>query len=446
MNVPVAGTKLLLRVSSHWLGAVASGALLLAGVLMGCSAPSGDFGVSASPAAITLTAGGTGQARINVLAVKGFKGRVTFEIQEPEESPIRARFGTPDSAILYLSADTTARSGTYGFAVTARSRGLERTVPISVRIRHPAETFAVRVSTSREGRTLVTFSVVLPDPGAFALFQLGTVLGMGESHRASVSAAFPCYLPTGQKTVGDYGDNPHARTAGLFSGVRGGDIVSLTLLADSFTGDPFYVDVTCYEDFVIKVQRTAPTTFDTLSVLTEADLAEKKPLPAPWGTVILRAARSLGERVVSEKLDVLVRALDYSNKDWRRTEDAYPVRVWFGGQETLALDSLWKEAGRYLIVDVWFAVERVRIELLETLIREAILAMGSAILSSQLTAEGAPFRQLCIRTTGQAPPSARPSDMSILNWIFASQEREEYWFTVDEVVQAATVAPSPTPP
>src|SRR5262249_41705518 len=100
-----------------------------------------DFSLSASPASVTVTQGGSGSSTITVNPIGGFTGSVTLSASGLPAG-VTASFGTnpaPSASVLTLSASATATTGPASVTTTGTSGTLSHTTTISLAVNAPAQ-------------------------------------------------------------------------------------------------------------------------------------------------------------------------------------------------------------------------------------------------------------------------------------------------------------------
>ena len=96
----------------------------------------GDFSLSASPATLQISRGGTGSDTVTVSALSGFTGTVSLGLSGlPGRTSASWNTSTvtgSGSAVLTIRANKPARSGTYNLTITGASGNLSHSIPLTL--------------------------------------------------------------------------------------------------------------------------------------------------------------------------------------------------------------------------------------------------------------------------------------------------------------------------
>jgi subtilisin family serine protease len=182
-----------------------SGALVRTAPVTLVVAPPPDFGLTVTPAALTVAAGGTGTATVGVAALNGFAADVALSVTGlPAEvgtaAVTPAVVGVAGTAQLPVTVRADAPAGSYPVTVTATGGGLSHTAAVTVVV--PPRDIAVSVSPASRTVTrpnstsyTVTVSPVNGFTGSVSL----TVSGLPYRSTAVLSAT-PLPVP-GSRTL-----------------------------------------------------------------------------------------------------------------------------------------------------------------------------------------------------------------------------------------------------
>jgi subtilase family serine protease len=172
-----------------------------------------DFGLSASPATVTVSAGGpSGTTTVGVAALGGFSDSVSLSASGLPTG-VTASFGTnpaTSSSVLTLTASSAAGSGTSTVTITGKSGSLTHTTTISLTVQTPSFT----LSASPASQTVApgsgtTYTVTVTPSGGFSgavsLSTSGLPTGASAAIGSTTNGSTPVTITTSSTTpVGSY--------------------------------------------------------------------------------------------------------------------------------------------------------------------------------------------------------------------------------------------------
>jgi subtilase family serine protease len=131
-----------------------------------------DYSISASPSALTIQAGASGNSTITVTSLNGFSGTVTLAAAapngwsaSPSQPSLTVSSGGSNSSTLTITVPSNTTAGKYPVTVTGTSSSLSHTTTITVQVTSPdfsisASPTYLRVRSGSSGTSTITITAL----------------------------------------------------------------------------------------------------------------------------------------------------------------------------------------------------------------------------------------------------------------------------------------------